>query len=91
MILRLRISQSVNSSSMSEELNRPRLSNTINMEASSNKERLAIFKNCLNSYAWVLPEPSAMLFVKRQSRGSQLLCITIESSLIEYIRQPVKI
>src|SRR6266852_2422531 len=38
--------------------------NTINMEASSNKDRLAIFRNCLNSCAWVLPEPSAMLLVK---------------------------
>src|SRR6266446_6759494 len=48
-ILRLNLSQSSNKSSASCAVGRPKDSNTSIIEASSVTDRLAMFKNCLNS------------------------------------------
>src|SRR5581483_1578992 len=63
-ILRLSKSQSTNGSSISADVNRPSVSKTSSIEASSNKDLLEIFRNCLNSCACMLPDRSAMLFVR---------------------------
>ena len=60
-IFRLSSSQSNSSSSTSALSSKPSLSNTSNMDASSNNDRRVIFRNWMNSCLCTLPDPSAIL------------------------------
>ena len=89
-ILRLSMSQSLSNPSISEESKRPKLSKTINIEASSNKDRLAMFQRLLKLLRMRAARTFSDIISQRKAGSSQLLCIAIKSSLVERIRQFVE-
>jgi len=55
------------------------------MDASSNNERRVMFRNWMNSWLCVLPDPSVMLLEIERPAARQLFCIAVKATLVEAV------